>query len=95
MRGIEPPPRAWEARVLPLNYIRGTVPAAGSPGHETLAGFYQSRFEPGSRTVDASDQRWATYPPIAARIGAATKPAMMLRIWPSCETGQGHGGGEM
>lgn len=23
MRGIEPPLRAWEARVLPLNYIRG------------------------------------------------------------------------
>ena len=22
MRGIEPPLRAWEARVLPLNYIR-------------------------------------------------------------------------
>jgi hypothetical protein len=23
MRGIEPPLQAWEARVLPLNYIRG------------------------------------------------------------------------
>jgi hypothetical protein len=25
MRGIEPPSRAWEARVLPLNHIRGTT----------------------------------------------------------------------
>lgn len=23
VRGIEPPYRAWEARVLPLNYTRG------------------------------------------------------------------------
>jgi hypothetical protein len=34
VRGIEPPLRAWEARVLPLNYTRGDVQAAmvsGSP----------------------------------------------------------------
>src|SRR5437870_13872013 len=43
MRGIEPPPEAWEASVLPLNYIRSGQPpilvarprsgnAAGRPG---------------------------------------------------------------
>ncbi len=26
VRGIEPPLRAWEARVLPLNYTRGSGP---------------------------------------------------------------------
>ena len=25
VRGIEPPPSAWEAEVLPLNYTRGLV----------------------------------------------------------------------
>ena len=32
MRGIEPPSRAWEARVLPLNHIRaGPILSAASP----------------------------------------------------------------
>jgi dCTP deaminase len=31
MRGIEPPSRAWEARVLPLNHIRGTTHFTDGP----------------------------------------------------------------
>ena len=42
VRGIEPPLRAWEARVLPLNYTRGSGPddtgQAGTAASATAPG---------------------------------------------------------
>ena len=59
MRGIEPPYSAWEADVLPLNYIRerGQSVAAAAPGCPSAAARYGAARDPVGPQLARGDRR--------------------------------------
>ena len=87
MRGIEPPLRAWEARVLPLNYIRGSGVSKVTKavlGHGGLVGAryligYEQRCDPPGRHqgTDHEQEHHPAPPELPLDSGGKLAPAML------------------
>ena len=79
MRGIEPPLRAWEARVLPLNYIRR--PQARLP-KGSLSRNDGGHTPKGHQDADRQQEHDST----AAKLTLHTRRTLPFAMFPPCQS---------